>query len=305
MACVSGPQKAKGTSQGTFVIAVEFVMTSEELEFSISEYLDGNLSADASTALEARLEEDADARALLDEYRRLNAVMRAPVGLPEIGWDQLAGHLSNAVATDADQFEFALSQFANGTLAPEEGSIVESRIQNNFAAQSFLAIENQLTRALRSSDSLPAIRWDRYAAHLSKVVAESAEPKTLKLFPSRWRIGTTQWAIAASLVVASIVGIRGYVSSHRSNPGNQIARSTDPVPVKAVASANHPIDVQIGGLDFPQSGGTVVAEISIGAAPDAANAEIPSFADEIIAHPPRSLIASSSAVEQDSSMMPY
>ena len=42
-------------------------MTRDELEFRISQYLDGALAAGEQAALEARFATDADARAMLDE----------------------------------------------------------------------------------------------------------------------------------------------------------------------------------------------------------------------------------------------
>jgi negative regulator of sigma E activity len=72
-------------------------MTRDELEFAISQYLDGNLAAAEESALEARLASDADARALLAQYRGLDRALRgAP--LPNIDWDQLAGRIATAVA---------------------------------------------------------------------------------------------------------------------------------------------------------------------------------------------------------------
>jgi hypothetical protein len=284
---------------------VDIVMTSEELEFSISEYLDENLSAEASVALEARLNADAAARALLDEYRQLNSALKAPVDLPEIRWDQLATQLSSAVSDDAEQFEFALGQLADGTLAAEELPRVEARLLGNPAASSFLQAENRLTQVLKSPDFLPAVRWDRYAAHLSAAVAEASDPPSIKLFPTGWQFAAAKWAVAAAVVICSIIGVRGYLA-HHPNPSSEIAKATQPVPSpQMVAVANQKIDVQIGGSDFQPTAGPMVAEINIGAGPDSAGAEVPSFAEGIIARSPRSLIASSSPVEQDSSMMPY
>ncbi len=74
-------------------------MTHDELEFSISQFLDGTLAVDEEAALKARLERDAEARALLEEHRRLTALLKAQP-LPEVNWDALASHLSKAVARE-------------------------------------------------------------------------------------------------------------------------------------------------------------------------------------------------------------
>lgn len=72
-------------------------MTRDELEFAISQYLDGNLAAAEETALEARLASDADARALLTQYRSLDRVLRSSPA-PEIDFDALGGRIRGAIA---------------------------------------------------------------------------------------------------------------------------------------------------------------------------------------------------------------
>jgi len=72
-------------------------MRSDELEFSISQYLDGTVPELERPALERRLESDLSAQALLAEYRKLNEALRA-TPLPEVRWDLLAERLSHAVA---------------------------------------------------------------------------------------------------------------------------------------------------------------------------------------------------------------
>ncbi|HWE92965.1 MAG TPA: hypothetical protein VG269_03260 [Tepidisphaeraceae bacterium] len=74
----------------------------DDLEFSISQYLDGTLAGDERGALERRLAEDSEARALLEEFRQLDAAMKA-APLPDVRWELLASSISNAVADLADE----------------------------------------------------------------------------------------------------------------------------------------------------------------------------------------------------------
>ena len=76
-------------------------MTRDELEFAISQYLDGTLAEAEEAALDARLAVDADARALLSEYRSLDRVLRASPP-PAVDYDTLAGRISAAVAAQDD-----------------------------------------------------------------------------------------------------------------------------------------------------------------------------------------------------------
>src|SRR5436305_1634901 len=68
-----------------------------DLEFSISQYLDGSLSPAEKSALESRLSSDPQARRLLEEHRKLDQMLKASP-MPELRWDLLAGQISTAVA---------------------------------------------------------------------------------------------------------------------------------------------------------------------------------------------------------------
>jgi negative regulator of sigma E activity len=73
-------------------------MTRDELEFSISQYLDGTLAADQHAALEERLATDAEARAMYAEYQSLQGVLTTSLpAMPEVDWDQFAARVSAAV----------------------------------------------------------------------------------------------------------------------------------------------------------------------------------------------------------------
>ena len=83
--------------------------TPEQLEYAISQYLDGTLPPLETAALEERLASDAEARELLAEFRRLDELVRGSAGagaLPEIAWDRFASHLS-------DQIEQAVTRVEN------------------------------------------------------------------------------------------------------------------------------------------------------------------------------------------------
>ena len=76
-----------------------------ELEFSISQYLDGQLDEVQNSALLERIENDASARNLLEEYQRLDVMMKS-APLPEVRWEALAGQISSAI-DQAEEAEVA------------------------------------------------------------------------------------------------------------------------------------------------------------------------------------------------------
>ena len=78
-------------------------MIDEQLEFRISQYADSTLSPDEVAQVEAVIASDAEARALLDEYRSLDASLKREMTLPTVNWDRLAGLLLDAVVAEDDR----------------------------------------------------------------------------------------------------------------------------------------------------------------------------------------------------------
>ena len=74
-------------------------MTRDEIEFLISQYIDGTANELDAARLEEVLATDTDARTMLAEYRRLDEIVKTAMPLPEIAWDQLASSISNQTAT--------------------------------------------------------------------------------------------------------------------------------------------------------------------------------------------------------------
>jgi hypothetical protein len=76
-------------------------LSRDELEFAISQYIDGTLSVLERDALEERLATDPEARELLAEYRKLNTVVKASaMPMPAIAWDRLAEQIGQATAAE-------------------------------------------------------------------------------------------------------------------------------------------------------------------------------------------------------------
>lgn len=71
-------------------------MQHDDLEFLISQYVDGTLEEADRAGVEARLRADAGARAMLEEHRAVVAWVRS-APLPEVRWDRLAETISSAI----------------------------------------------------------------------------------------------------------------------------------------------------------------------------------------------------------------
>jgi len=73
-------------------------MSADQLEFAISRYIDDALPEPERSALEEVLARDAEARQVHEEYRRLDALVRADAHVPQVRWDKLESHLAGALA---------------------------------------------------------------------------------------------------------------------------------------------------------------------------------------------------------------
>jgi len=74
-------------------------MNLDDLEFSITQYLDGTLPPLERAALENRLSHDPQARAILAEHRELNHLFAAAPPPPQVDWDRLHERLSQCITT--------------------------------------------------------------------------------------------------------------------------------------------------------------------------------------------------------------
>src|SRR5688572_14155868 len=98
VARVSGTEETEGNAQRAPVNDMDL----EQLEFQISQHLDGTLPAAERAALLQRIESDPVARELFETHRRIDAELRTGLRTPAVNWDRLAEHLSARVA-EADE----------------------------------------------------------------------------------------------------------------------------------------------------------------------------------------------------------
>ena len=73
-------------------------MTRDEIEFLISQYLDGTANELDRSRIEEVLATDADARAILSDYQRLNVIVKSALPMPEIAWDEFSASISAETA---------------------------------------------------------------------------------------------------------------------------------------------------------------------------------------------------------------
>ena len=235
-------------------------MTQEQLEFAITQYLDGTLPAGDVGALERRLLEDAEARRLLEAHRKLTEMLRADAG-PALAWDEVASDLSAVVTGTVDHEARAADQKLNGLLKSAVGAVPAIRwdalaVQISGSIDREVALRDEhddaLDEALRALPT-PDLNWERLAAHLSGAVAREAqkvvEPSIReRVYSLKWVRRASQLAMAACIAVAAAVGIRAYL-----RPAGTVVGPATPVAV---------VKIEVGGPE--RSAATAVAQIKIG-----------------------------------------
>jgi hypothetical protein len=198
-------------------------MSPEQLEFILTQYLDGTLPAADAVALERVLETDPTAQALRDEHERLTALLRSQP-LPEIDWDDLARDFCAVVTGNVDEQSRADDQKLNvmlgaGTPLPElQWDELSRRISAAVDAEIETGgVEDERLVELLRSTPMPAVNWDRLAGHLSETIAaetqarEVVEERPAVIGRIGWVRTASRMAMAACVVLAAGLGIRFYL----------------------------------------------------------------------------------------------
>ena len=285
---------------------------SEELEFAISRYADGTLDPADRPAVEAALASDPAARLVLNDYVAVDSLverMASQSPPPAVRWEGLAARIAETVAGGqagaplSEESEFAVAQYADGTLPADQLDAVEASLDADASARFALADYARVDAALEQlkQEPLPAVRWDRLAEHLSAAVAEEAgeaeaardekaDTRSYKLFA--WARKPAWLAAAASVVIAVGVAMRLALTPGGS-PRARVAEvdpktPTTPTP-PAVALAK--VVITVG----PQAEAAPKAEMSVAIGPPPAGVagDAAAVGDDIVTRPSRVLIASS------------
>lgn len=213
-------------------------MTNDQLEFAISQYLDGTLPPEERSALERLLESDADAQRLLEEYRSLDLLAKGALPLPNLNWNKISASISDAVAAEAgsapqplsDEDEYAITQYLEGDLTTEEVAAVEARLVSDRAARDAAREHRSLTGLLKRAMPVPAVDYDRLAHEISGAIDEEAVRARYSL---TWLRAAPRLAMAACLLLVLGLAFWFYLNNDTTTgpTGNQrIAEVIGPAP---------------------------------------------------------------------------
>ncbi len=187
-----------------------------------------------------------------------------------------------------DQLEYAVSQYLDGTLPPLESAALEERFAVDAEARAILVEYRALDRALKTSLPVPAVAWDRLAAHLSDAVAREEAP--VKHYSMRTIRRVAVVALAAC--VAVVTGI--FLVSNQTDEGG-VATGPDRGEVVTIV-----VGPQVERAPEPA---TAVAQVSIGPAPTMSDSW--RYAETVVSRPAVVLIDRAASPAQDSDLAPF
>jgi anti-sigma factor RsiW len=253
-------------------------MTLEQLEFSITQYLDGTLPAEDVGALEARLASDPQARAMLDEQRALTDLLRSQPG-PDLDWAEVARDLSAVVTGTVSEQSRVEDQKLNAVLkaATALPEIRWEALSQQISAAVDAAVtdtdadDERFDEMLRSaSQPLLALNWDRLASHLSGAVAaaeaereEEREERPAVLGRIGWVRTFGSLAVAACVLVATGLGLRSYMTTGgNTNAGGSHVVAPTPVPPQVAQATTPKVEIDVPTAEDTKQ--PAVAEITIG-----------------------------------------
>jgi len=186
-------------------------MTHEEMEFLLSQHLDGMLSREDEAKVRELLETSAEAQAIFGEYQKLDSVLKGAKDLPAVKWDVLASTISSAVdgmgeaGSVSEEDEFAISQYLDGALPAEHRLALEGRLDAEPALRAAMAGYRSLDGAIKSAMPMPAVKWDVLAERLAEAVDAQAQRE--RFYIGNWLKQPMRLVAAAMILIALGVGI--------------------------------------------------------------------------------------------------
>jgi anti-sigma factor RsiW len=172
-----------------------------------------------------------------------------------------------------EELEFQISQYVDGTLSPEERASVETILAGDAEARQMLAEFRQMDQHLASEMSLPNVKWEQFASHISAAVEEATEaPAVIGRITPETATAASAWtwrsrlAIAASLVIVLGSAMLFYdhgLNQRGSHGSGAVVLPSPGQPGDAVASAS---PVVVGPQAEPATG-PAVQQITVGPSP--------------------------------------
>ena len=189
-----------------------------------------------------------------------------------------------------DNLQFALSQYADGTLAETQRGAVEQLLVHDAEARQTVAEYRRLSMLLAASvRPLPSVDWPRLTQQISGAIDRShsipgtaaigAEQAASEAYSVAWGRGPLLWAIAASLVIASSLVWLSLQQSSKVTPALAITPPAiiEPIQVAQIA------DVRVFQGDI--ASGPAVIHVSVGPSSTIEQASLWQLYPEVVQRP--------------------
>ncbi len=190
--------------------------------------------------------------------------------------------------------EYLISQYVDGTISDADRAVVEALLADDESARRMLADERKFTNFLiAASAPMEAVDWEALAACISDRVGEASEPAQSYRLAPRWL--PARMAMAASLLIATGIGISVYLSSAHRTPAS--------IPQVAVAK---PVLIVTGPVAEAAPNG--IADVSVGPGPQELGvAAVSRYSSDLVTRQARVVIASgiNPPTSTDASSLPY
>lgn len=248
-------------------------MDRERVHFLICEYLDGELSGSDLAALQGVLESEEWARELLESEKGLTAALRSMPGpdldWAELAGDLSAVVTGNVRQSNREADQKLNAMFRAARVGPQIrwealAAHISEAIDRELAVTD--ASDEKLDEILRAAPS-PKVNWDALASQISSAIDRQEEPSA----PAReeakrpevvlkisWARRVSALALAACMIIAVSFGIRMAMHQPQTpdNPGPSVATTT-----------------KVEGPQVELAAGPKVADISIGPSKEFAAAD--------------------------------
>lgn len=116
-----------------------------------------------------------------------------------------------------EEFQFAISQYLDGSLPAEKIPAVEARLATDAEAKSVLAEFRRVNDLVAGAFPLPEMDWDRLSQEISRAIDEEEKTGPLLIASaaehadlaerSTWWAGRWAYAMAAGVLLAITVGV--------------------------------------------------------------------------------------------------
>jgi len=152
----------------------------------------------------------------------------------------------------AEDLEFQISQYVDGTLSPSERMLVDDLLKSDPQARQLLSDYRQIDAQLIQLRGKPAVRWDRLAEHISSVIKKSDQSEPVIAGRIGWAAWSGRLRIAAGVLIVATVGL---IVRHAIHPST-------------VVPTNQPVSqLEVTGPGPDVATGTPSEDISVGPSP--------------------------------------